>query len=115
MDVRDHAFRPERLKELREKAGLSRAEAARRMHLSASGYSNYENGLRIPSWQVLFVMAAILGSSVEYLSGRTDDDSSAAPEMSNDTEIVDEYEKLPKDIQKAVLTLLREINKAHDL
>ena len=101
---------------LREKAGISRAEAARRMHLSASGYCNYENGLRDPSWQVLFVMAAVLGTSIEFLIGQTDDDApthvyASVSEIGDAAEIAKEYAKLSNEAKNAVMTILKEINR----
>ncbi len=64
---------PERLKSAREKLKLSKAEAARRTGLTAASYVRYENGDRSPSPQVLQSIAEKLGTSVAYLSGKTDD------------------------------------------
>ena len=49
MDV----FVPERLILIREKLGISKAEAARRVGLSKMGYGRYESGERIPSVQTI--------------------------------------------------------------
>ena len=51
MDV----FVPERLILIREKLGISKAEAARRVGLSKMGYGRYESGERIPSVQTIEV------------------------------------------------------------
>ena len=37
------------------------------------GYGRYENGDRSPSFQTISFMAGVLGTSVAYLTGETDD------------------------------------------
>ena len=64
---------PERLKTAREKLNLSKAEAARRIGLTAAAYVRYEAGDRNPSIQVLQSIAEKLGTSVAYLLGETTD------------------------------------------
>ena len=66
-------FIPKRLKEAREKAGITRAEASRRLNLSKIGYNRYESGERKPSLQTLQVIAHCFHTSVSYLTGATDD------------------------------------------
>ena len=67
---------PERLKSAREQLNLSKAEAARRIGLTAASYVRYESGDRNPSPQVVASIAEKLNTSVAYLSGNTDDISS---------------------------------------
>lgn len=67
---------PERLKAAREHLNLSKAEAARRIGLTAASYVRYEAGYRSPSPQVLMSIAEKLETSVAYLSGETNDISS---------------------------------------
>ena len=67
---------PERLKSARENLNLSKAEAARKIGLTAASYVRYEAGDRSPSPQVIISIAEKLGTSVAYLSGETDDISS---------------------------------------
>ena len=62
-----------RLKECREKLGISKMEAAKRMQLSQPAYLRYEAGSRIPSLQTLSIIANVLNTSVEYLTGQSDD------------------------------------------
>ena len=63
----------ERLIECREKKGITKMEAAKRMNLSQPAYVRYENGDRTPSIQTLKVIANTLDTSVEYLINKTDD------------------------------------------
>ena len=62
-----------RLRECREKLGISKMEAARRMRLSQPAYLRYEAGTRTPSLQTLSVIANVLKTSVEYLTDCSDD------------------------------------------
>ena len=64
---------PERLKSAREQLNISKAEAARRIGLTAASYVRYEAGDRCPSPQVITSIAEKLGTSVAYLLGETDD------------------------------------------
>jgi transcriptional regulator with XRE-family HTH domain len=49
------------LKELREAAGLSQAELAKRAGMHRFGVSKLEQGLRGPSWSTVQALAAALG------------------------------------------------------
>lgn len=64
---------PERLKTVREKKGISMAEAARKLNMSKIGYCRYEYGDRTPSLQTVEVLAQFYETSVDYLLGKTDD------------------------------------------
>ena len=62
-----------RLKECRERMGISKMEAAKRMQLSQPAYLRYEAGTRTPSFQTMAVIASVLNTSVEYLTDLSDD------------------------------------------
>lgn len=66
-------FLPERLKKIREDRGLSKAEAARLLGLSKMGYLRYESSDRTPSYQTIVFMAQKLGTSPDYLIGKSED------------------------------------------
>lgn len=63
----------ERLTECRKKLGITKQEAAKRMQMSQPAYLRYESGERTPSIHVIYFMANVLGTSAEYLTGKTDD------------------------------------------
>lgn len=63
---------PERLKNARNKEGITMAEAARRLNLSKIGYCRYEYGERTPSVQTIEIIAQCFHTSVEYLTGLSD-------------------------------------------
>lgn len=73
MDHMNNTLIPERLKAAREQLNLSKAEAARRIGLTAASYVRYEAGDRSPSPQVIISIAEKLGTSIAYLTGETDD------------------------------------------
>ncbi len=73
MKESDVTLIPERLTLAREQLNLSKAEAARRIGLTAASYVRYEAGDRSPSPQVILTIAEKLNTSVSFLSGETDD------------------------------------------
>ena len=73
MDHMNNTLIPERLKSARERLNLTKAEAARRIGLTAASYVRYEAGDRNPSLQVLISIAERLETSLAYLTGKTDD------------------------------------------
>ena len=64
-----------RLTKCRERLGLSKREAAKRMSMSQPAYLRYESGERTPSIHVVQTMADVLSTSVDYLLGNTNDNS----------------------------------------
>jgi len=65
-------FIPERLVSLRNSLGINKAEAARRLNMSAMGYGRYENGTREPSYQTVSFIAQTFHCSTDYLYGLSD-------------------------------------------
>ena len=56
-----------RIAALRREAGLSQAELASQLQISASAMGMYEQGRREPSGQMLVALARILGVTTDYL------------------------------------------------
>jgi len=67
------ALRTERLREWREKRGMSQRELARLCGIGDAQVSKYENGHTDPSATYLRIMAEVLQVSADYLLGLTDD------------------------------------------
>ena len=63
----------ERLEEQRKKWNITKMEAAKRMNLSQGTYVRYENGTRKPNYATINMMAHVLETTAEYLTGQTDD------------------------------------------
>ena len=69
----DNQLIPNRLIKARESLGLTKAEVSRKIGLSKIGYCRYEYGERIPSPQMMEIIAQSLNTSSEYLTGQTND------------------------------------------
>lgn len=62
----------ERLKELRNKKGMTQEELAQNINTSRSNIANYETGKNNPSVEMLEKLSEIFNCSMDYLMGRTD-------------------------------------------
>jgi len=63
---------PDKIKLLRENAGLTQADLARTLGLSRSGVNAWEMGLSAPSTQYIVEMAKSFGVSTDFLLGIED-------------------------------------------
>lgn len=98
----------ERLIGCREKLGITKQEAARRMNMSQPAYLRYESGQRTPSIHVIHTMADVLQTSAEYLTGKTDDPSPTSYTVRSDAEpelfdLIVEYRNASDEVQKRLL------------
>ena len=62
-----------RIKELREHRGLNQAQLAAQSEITPAAISQIESGNRMPSTPLLRRIAPVLGTSIDYLLGATDD------------------------------------------
>jgi transcriptional regulator with XRE-family HTH domain len=104
-----------RLIECREKLGISKQEAAKRMDMSQPAYLRYESGQRIPSIQVIYHMADILGTSAAYLLGHTDNPDRTRYVIDAETnselfEIVKFYEKTDEATRNRLIAYMKEFD-----
>jgi transcriptional regulator with XRE-family HTH domain len=60
-----------RLKELREKHGYTQKELGARIGVNDNTITNYEKGIRQPSYEILENIATVFDCSTDYLLGRT--------------------------------------------
>ena len=60
---------PERIKQLREQAGISQSELARRLDVTRSSVNAWEMGLSAPTTQYIVAMAKIFHVSSDFLLG----------------------------------------------
>jgi len=105
-----------RLINCREKLGITKQEAAKRMQMSQPAYLRYESGERTPSIHVIHVMADILSTSVAYLTGQTDNPNPDSYLIKSDTEpelfqLIEKYRGSDAKTRNRLLTYLRKINK----
>ena len=59
----------QRLKELRQEKGVSQKEIAKTIGISVSAYSNYEQGIREPSNEILIRLCKYFNVTSDYLLG----------------------------------------------
>ncbi len=62
----------ERLREVRERSGLRKIEAAQRLGIARSYYTELEAGKYTPSLRLLVRLADLFNVSVDYLLGRSE-------------------------------------------
>lgn len=58
-----------RIKELRKSRRITQAEFAERLGVTKSAVSSYENGSRLPSYDILIKIARIFNVSTDHLLG----------------------------------------------
>lgn len=110
----------ERLIECRKKMGITKQQAAIRMQLSQPAYLRYESGERTPSIHVIYYMAHILGTSADYLTGKSDDPTPnchyiyevETPELFS---LVEKFNNCDSDTQKRLLAYFQMISEQKDL
>jgi transcriptional regulator with XRE-family HTH domain len=59
------------LKDLREEKQITQSQLGEFLHLNQRTISNYENGIRFPSEDILISIADYFEVSLDYLFGRT--------------------------------------------
>ncbi|KUO40381.1 MAG: hypothetical protein AVW05_03705 [Hadesarchaea archaeon DG-33] len=62
-----------RIIEARERKGINQAKLAQEAGITPAAISQIENGHRVPTIPVLHRIATVLGVSMDYLSGKTDE------------------------------------------
>jgi len=78
----------ERIRILRERAGLSQNDLAVKLDLSRSSISMYETGERIPSTYVYQSMADLFNVDLDYIMGRVEGNSMFPAIMDGDVVFV---------------------------
>jgi len=59
----------EKMKELRIQLGLKQADLLKKLDISSGRYSQYETGIRNPSYELLIKIADFYGVTTDYLLG----------------------------------------------
>lgn len=104
-----------RLKECREKIGISKQEAARRIGISQPAYLRYESGERKPSLQTTKEIAKVLNTSVDYLVGESDDNNPILLEVSKNENkelfrIVELCSHMDEKQQKRIISYINKLD-----
>ena len=108
----------QRLVLCREKLNITKQEAAKKMQMSQPAYLRYESGDRIPSVHIIQTMANVLGTSVEYLIGETDNalPTSYLIEAASDPELffmIDIYKKSSMEEQRRLVECVKDFCKKY--
>lgn len=98
----------------REKLGITKQEAAKRMQMSQLAYLRYESGERTPSIHIIQVMANVFGTSVAYLIGETDDPTPDTYLIKLDTDpelfrLIETYKKSDIKMRNRLLSYLQHV------
>lgn len=109
----------ERLIYCREKLGITKQEAAKRMQMSQPAYLRYESGERNPSIHVIQVMADVLVTSTAYLTGKTDNPNPDSYLIKLDTEpelfhLVEKYKNSDIDMRNRLLSYLQKYTEKNE-
>lgn len=107
----------DRLIYCRKRLGITKQEAAKRMLLSQPAYLRYESGERTPSIHVIYFMANILGTSADFLLGKTDNPNSdsyfihaaAEPELFS---LIEAYKSATSDTQERLTAYLLKLSES---
>lgn len=62
----------EHIRELRIQRGMTQVDLAKRLGVSKSVVSSYENGIHLPPYDILIRLSALFGVSCDYLLGVSD-------------------------------------------
>lgn len=103
-----------RLANCREKLGITKQEAARRMNMSQPAYLRYESGERSPSIHVIQVMADVLATSVAFLTGQTDNPNPDSYLVKSDAEpeffqLIEKYRNADENLKNRILAYINEV------
>lgn len=105
----------ERLIECRKNLGITKQEAAKRTKISQPAYLRYESGERMPSIHVIQTMAEVLGTSVEYLTNKTDIPTPSSYTIHSETEpelfhFVKTYRNSDDSTRNKLITYIKKLN-----
>ncbi len=105
-----------RLIRCREKLGISKQEAARRIGISQPAYLRYEAGERQPSAQMIKEIAKALNTSVEYLTGTSKSPAPVLIEVNKQNnkalfQIVEQCSDMDAGQQEHLLAYIKAIKK----
>lgn len=81
-------FRGDRLKEYRERKGLTQTDLANAIHGKQQQIADYENKNRYPRTDTLVKLVQILGCSSDYLLGLSEKPSEQIPGLSSNLSLI---------------------------
>ena len=114
MQMKSNTLDRNRLIACREKLGITKQEAAKRMQLSQPAYLRYESGERSPSIHVIQMMADVLDTSTAYLTRKTNNPSPDSYLIKSDTDpelffLIQKYRNSDTEMKNRLLAYLQRI------
>ncbi len=94
-------FLGDRIRYLRENAGLKQKEMARKFSISENAWSQYENNKRTPDLETIKNIAKFFNVSIDYLMNLTDE--AYDPNENTFKELISIYNLLSKEEKKKLL------------
>jgi transcriptional regulator with XRE-family HTH domain len=108
----------ERLKTLRKKNKFPVAKITDSLKIARSTYNNWEAGIRSPKGDQLINLASLFNTTVDYIVGRTDDDSPINIEdmwdLIKDTKLVYKGKEITDDQASAILSIIETYLKVNE-
>lgn len=100
-----------KLKTIREEAGLSQQKLAEFLGLSQQSIHSYENGVYEPDISTLKMLADFFDTSVDYLIGHTEirrkiENLDKFELNAQESELITKYRLLPKKLRKSLQLIL---------
>ena len=116
--MRENKFK-EILKDLRLEKDVKQKDVARECDVSPQCISQLEAGTRSPTGTTLVALANYFNCSIDYLMGRTEEyvDIQKTPvqhNSENETALLADFRKLPKDYQAHMLSYIRKLVALHN-
>ena len=114
MQMKSNTLDRNRLIACREKLGITKQEAAKRMQLSQPAYLRYESGERTPSIHVIQMLANVLVTSTACLPGKSDNPSPDIYLIKSDTDpelffLIQKYRNSDTEMKNRLLSYLQRI------
>ena len=91
----------------REKAGFTQQEFSQMLNISRQAYSNYENGKRVPTLDIVCALAQFYGISIDELIGRSAPVVSDIPLNHEERYIIYVYRKQTERKKEQMLSMVR--------
>lgn len=100
-----------KLKELREKNGLSQAALAKHLHVSTGSIGMWESTERIPPAKKLIQIADFFDVSIDYLLGHTREERAVMSNnffiSPNEQRLIASFRELPESSQNLILGMVQ--------
>ena len=111
-------FCPEKLIEVRKSLKITKAEAARRLNISAMAYGRYEKGEREPSYQSVCYIAQTFNCNIDFLYGNSNQMecdyilvSQETPELYSLIEFIKNHKGIENELLKYAKKIIKEEQK----